>query len=277
MLPVSPPATSHQTHHNMWDLTARRAGQCGCFFDFDGTLAPIGDDPEAVAPVPGTLDALGLLADRVKRVVIVSARPVDFLRRQLGGVPLLSFFGLYGLEWQTGSEPVRTHPEAEPYQSIMKGLAAEADQELPAEVLVEYKRLSVALHYRMAPHLRTQIEQWAAGRGERHQLRVQAGRMVVELKPPIGRDKGSVVAEQIRDLSCAWYFGDDLSDLRAFAALDARQSADPSFLGVRVSVANAESGHALRPVADLCLDAPERVPGFLTDMVTVLAPRAVTP
>ena len=48
---------------------------------------------------------------------------------------------------------------------------------------------------------------------------VQAGRMVIELKPPVNRDKGMVIGEAIRSAGCAWYFGDDVSDLKAFGAL----------------------------------------------------------
>src|SRR5437660_609245 len=68
--------------------TAARADKCVFFFDFDGTLAPILDDPDAVQPAPGILDAIAELAGRVKKVTIVSARPVDFLRDRFPGIPL---------------------------------------------------------------------------------------------------------------------------------------------------------------------------------------------
>jgi trehalose 6-phosphate phosphatase len=251
-------------------ITAQRAGESGFFFDFDGTLAQIQDDPEAVRLVPGASEALAELVRVVRKVVIVSARPVRFLREHLSDLPEVTLFGLYGLESQIGLGPVETHPEAEPFEPVMVGLAQRATADLPAGVLVEYKRLSVALHYRAVPRHRGAVETWANQHAERLGLRAQPGRMVVELKPPGTRDKGSVVTEQLRGLSCAWYFGDDLSDLRAFAALDERVAADPDFLGLRVSVANAESGHALRPAADICLDDPDQVPPFLTTLVEAI-------
>ncbi|MBT8227682.1 MAG: trehalose-phosphatase [Dactylosporangium sp.] len=265
MTKVSAEAVPAPDSGDIWTATARRAADCGYFFDFDGTLAPIGDDPEEVHPVPGALEALSELTGRVRRVSIVSARPVQFLRQRLGDVPQLALFGLYGLEWQIGAGPIATHPEASAFEPVMREVTQRASAELPGAVLVEYKRLSVALHYRAAPDLREQVETWAGRCAERLQLRVQAGRMVVEIKPPGNRDKGSVVTELIADLTCAWYFGDDLSDLRAFAALDSRRAADPAFLGVRVMVANPESGHHLRSSADVCIDAPELVPDFLAN------------
>jgi len=251
-------------------ITATHAESCGCFFDFDGTLAKIQDDPETVSPVPGAVAALKELSGHVKRVAIVSARPAGFLREQFADLPEIALFGLYGLESQFGSEEVHTHPDAAPYEQVMARVADQARAELPETVLVEYKRLSVALHYRRAPQTRALIEEWAQRRTAELGLRAQPGRMVVELKPPGARDKGTVVAEQVSDLSCAWYFGDDLSDLRAFAALDERGAADPAFVGVRVAVANAESGDELVPAADLHVEGPDQVPDFLATLIGAL-------
>ena len=253
-------------------ISAGRAATCACFFDFDGTLAPIQDDPEAVLPVPGAVEALKELASRVSRVAIVSARPVGFLNRHFTDLPEIARYGLYGLESQVGSGPVWTHPDAARFEPVMAELAARAEAELPERVLVEYKRVSVALHYRAEPALRPVVEEWASQRTAELGLHAQPGRMVVELKPPGTRDKGSVVSELIRDMTCAWYFGDDLSDLQAYQALDERQAADPSFVGFRVAVVNSESGAALSAAADLTIGRPEQVPAFLKDLVDALGP-----
>ena len=99
----------------------------------------------------------------------------------------------------------------------------------PATTPVEYKRLS------RRPALPHRPASWAGGsrRGptseaERLGLRTQSGRMVVELKPPVDQDKGTVIAEAVRGAGCAWYFGDDMSDIKAFEALRAREAVDPA-------------------------------------------------
>ncbi|MHB1975278.1 MAG: trehalose-phosphatase, partial [Acidimicrobiales bacterium] len=69
--------------------------------DFDGTLAPIVDDPRAAAALPGAIDSLHRLASRLGRVAVVSGRPVDFLVGALGigeGRSPLDAYGLYGAE-----------------------------------------------------------------------------------------------------------------------------------------------------------------------------------
>lgn len=244
-------------------LTAERAARCGFFFDFDGVLAPIRDDPDEVYPEPGAIEAISGLSRHIDRVVIVSARPVEFLRSRFPDLPQVTLYGLYGLETQRHGGRVETDSRALPYLDVMAGLVGRARAELPAGALIEYKRLSVALHYRTAPELGGFVEEWSAARAAELGLWAQGGRMVVELKPPVQRDKGDVVGEEINGLTCAWYFGDDLSDIKAFKALDAREAVDPTFAGVRVAVANPETGRTVAGAADLELTSPADLPALV--------------
>jgi trehalose 6-phosphate phosphatase len=89
--------------------------------------------------------------------------------------------------------------------------------------------------------------------------------MVVELKPPVERDKGHVVREvleRLPDLVGGWFFGDDLGDRPAFAALAERAGREPEFSAVRVAIANPE-GDPLADAADLMLNGPDEVPGLV--------------
>jgi trehalose 6-phosphate phosphatase len=253
-----------------WRLTAERAKDTTLFFDFDGVLAPVDDDPDAVQPVPAVMGVLEALASSVARVAIVSARPVSFLRERFASLEHVDLYGLYGLEVLHEGEVV-TEPAALPWVPAMADLAEQARAELPEAILVEYKRLSVALHYRTAPHLAETVERWGHEQAERLGLRVQGGRMVVELKPPVDQDKGMVISEAVMTAGCAWYFGDDMSDIKAFDALRAREAVDPSFFGMCVAVANPETGADVSSAADLTLDSPEAVAGFLAEALPAFA------
>jgi trehalose 6-phosphate phosphatase len=242
----------------------------GFFFDFDGVLAPIAEDPEAVQPDPGVVTVLRRLAPLIERVAIVSARPVAFLAARLREVPGVDLFGLYGLESRLADGQVVTDPAAEPWTDVVREVSELARRELPAPTRVEYKRLSVALHYRQAPHLREAVDGWADRVAAEKGLRPQHGRMVVELMPPVDRDKGNVVDEEIDGLRSAWYFGDDVSDLHGFEALQRRAAEGDGFVGVRIAVTNPETGDPLREAADLVIDSPQAVPGFLSALAMEL-------
>ena len=247
-----------------WHFTSGRAAQTTFFFDFDGVLSPVTDDPDASQPVPSVLRVLDDLAAAVARVAIVSARPVSFLRSRFESLAGVDLYGLYGLEvWHDGE--VVTEPAALPWVPAMAELAERAKSELPDTALVEYKRLAVALHYRTAPQLADPIAAWAHEQAERLGLRIQGGRMVVELKPPVDQDKGMVISEVVKTAGCAWYFGDDMSDIKAFDALRAREAVDPQFFGMCVAVANPETGAEVSSAADLTLESPEAVAAFLAD------------
>jgi trehalose 6-phosphate phosphatase len=243
------------------------AGSRGFFFDFDGVLAPIRTGPGTVEPVPGVVEQLIGLAPCVTKLAVVSARQVRFLARHLGQIPALTLYGMYGLEASAGGE-IWTEPAAQEWIGVIDAVRGAAVAELGPEVYVEDKRLAVALHYRQHPEHRDQVERWAHARATEHGLAEQSGRMVVELKPPVGVDKGTVLRNELGGLACAWYFGDDISDARAFAAIRDRQRQDPSFTGVCVAVRNAETGQNLASQADLVLPGPEVMPSVIAAAVT---------
>lgn len=73
-----------------------------------------------------------------------------------------------------------------------------------------------------------------------------------------------VIGEVVQEATGAWYFGDDVSDIKAFAALRARSEADPDFFGVCVAVANSETGQEVANAADLTIESPAALGDFLT-------------
>lgn len=238
------------------------------FFDFDGTLSAIGPDPDKVVPVPDAAEALRELAGNCGYCAVVSARPVAFLARHVGGPGANGgpeLHGLYGLEFSAdGGATVHTLPEAAPYREVMGEAVRAAAEQLPG-ALIEDKGLSCAVHFRTLPELAEVAHEWVEQYAREHGLKVQRGRMVVELKPPVQRDKGAVVRENLArrpELAGGWYFGDDLGDRPGFEALSERAQRSPQFTAVRVAVANAE-GDPLGDLADLLLESPQEVPGLL--------------
>ena len=225
----------------------------GVFSDFDGTLAPIVDDPAAALPLPGVVDVLAALARRFGRVGVVSGRPATFLAEHLGGRGLF-LSGLYGLEVADGDGEVRAAEEAEPWRDAVEEAAAAAEADLAGGVGVERKGLAVTVHFRTDQGQESAVEAWAAGQAEATGLVVHPGRMSYELRPPVERDKGAVVAEAAEGRSQVCFLGDDRGDLSAFDALD--QLARGGATVLKVAVASAEAPPELLERADLVVEGP---------------------
>jgi trehalose 6-phosphate phosphatase len=231
------------------------------FTDFDGTLAPIVDDPDRALPLPGAVEMLGRLADRYGRVAVVSGRSVRYLQRRLQ-VPgddvasRLVLVGLYGLERADGGE-LLAHPDAAPWAPIIERIGQEAADGAPAGVGVERKGLTLSLHARRAPEHLAWIEAFAADASDKTGLEITAGKMLLELRPPIAVDKGTVVEEMAAGLEAVCFAGDDVGDLAAFAALARLRAAGVATLAV--AVRSDESPPALLDEADLIVDGPSGV------------------
>jgi len=231
----------------------------GVFSDFDGTLAPIVDDPAESRPLPGVVDALGDLARRYGRVGVISGRPASFLQAHLGGRGLF-LSGLYGLELVEGGA---VHPvtEAEPWRLVVEETAAAAEAGLPPGLGVERKGLSVTVHYRVDQSQREAAEAWTAERAEATGLVVHAARMSFELRPPLELDKGTVLAAAAEGCRQVCFLGDDRGDLEAFDALD-RMAADGATV-VKVGVRSQEAPAEILERADVVVDGPEGSLSFL--------------
>ena len=234
------------------------------FVDFDGTLAPIVDDPASARPHVHAVDALGELADRWGVVAVVSGRPASFLAEHLAGARSTEFLGLYGLERISGRCPgVETHPSVEAWRSAVTLAADEAEAARPTTA-VERKGLTVTLHYRSDPATASQVDDLAAQLAERHGLRVHPGKMSVELRPPVDVDKGTVVLEMSAGLAAVVFAGDDIGDLPAFAALANLRAAGKATLSV--ASGGPETPNEVIAAADVTVDGPEGILAVLRDL-----------
>jgi trehalose 6-phosphate phosphatase len=232
-------------------LAALRAapGTSAIFVDFDGTLAPIVEDPATAAPLPGAVEVLRGLAERYGLVAVVSGRPIDFLYEHLGeGIVLV---GLYGLERYEDGGIVEDR-EASPYRAVLSEVADEARIRFGGDV--EDKGLSLTVHFRRHPEREEDVMDWAGNAGVRTGLFVRPAKASVELHPPIRRDKGTVVDELLGEHRAVVFLGDDVGDLPAFDALD--RAAARGLTAVRVAVGTSETPAALTDRADLVVDGP---------------------
>lgn len=195
--------------------------------DIDGTLAPISATPDTAFVPLETLHLLtGLAGLPAVHVALVSGRSVADAMRLLT-VEGAWFIGNHGLEIRTPEGDLTALPEARAFEVAIAG-AAVALEELAREapgVLVENKRWTLSLHYRLAGDgYRAPLVADAREIAQRHGLDVTEGRMVVELRPPGNINKGFAAVALARRLGALekgsiFYAGDDQTDEDAFREL----------------------------------------------------------
>jgi trehalose 6-phosphate phosphatase len=243
-------------------------GTAGVFTDFDGTLAPIVDVPDQATPLPGVRGVLDDLSERLATVAVISGRPVAFIQRWLDG-PRVVISGLYGLEMAIGDERL-DHPRIGAWREAVDDVVAAAGADGPGEMFVENKGVSVTLHYREHPEAAPAVLAWARRQAERSGLELRSARMSVELHPPVGTDKGAVLATMASQLRSACFIGDDIGDLPAFAALD-RLREEQGLSVAKVVVRSSELPAEVAAVADVVVEGPEAALALLEQLSRALA------
>jgi trehalose 6-phosphate phosphatase len=247
--------------------------------DYDGTLSTIVKRPQDAQPAPGALEAVGLLAERVGAVVLISGRPAGQLLELTGlrshpARALLTVLAQYGLERWDGSTDTLSSPSALPgVEGARQELTAlVADPQTPQGVSVEDKGQALVVHTRLTHSpdrvlaaLRPRLDAIAARAG----LEPHPARNALELRPP-GFEKGGALLGFARERGsqAVLFIGDDLGDLPAFDALDQLRTQGVPGLGI---VSDSHEVTGLRERADLLLDGPPGVVDFLHRLAKELA------
>jgi trehalose 6-phosphate phosphatase len=209
------------------------------FLDFDGTLAPIFEDPSEASMPPETRKALSSLAGRRKfSLAVISGRALADLRQRVG-LPNLIYAGNHGLEID-GPGLHFVEPDAARCIHALGELARYVRGRLHGipGVAVENKVLTASVHFRRAPVNRLrEVEQivYSAAESTGSLFQVTKGLEVFEIRPRVNWHKGMAVG-WIRETlgmhdALPIFVGDDLTDEDAFTAL-------PD--GITVSVGSAK-------------------------------------
>ncbi|MGC0363921.1 trehalose 6-phosphate phosphatase [Rhodococcus sp. 27YEA15] len=256
------------------DVIARLAADpvhSALIMDFDGVLAPIVDDPSSSALLPGAAEVLTALSSRLALVGLLSGRPVSFLRDRVSGDGL-ALMGSYGVETWT-SEGVEVLDSVAAWMPAVAAAEAELRHAFSGSAFegihVESKGLGVAVHWRRAQDRSAaskNVHSITVAVAQRTGLRLEPGKMVEELRPPVNEDKGTglrraVAVAQVRTVA---YAGDDRGDLPAFAAALAMG-------GEALVVRGADIADEVAAVAGVMIDGPHAYLEWMTDLARELA------
>jgi trehalose 6-phosphate synthase/phosphatase len=195
--------------------------------DYDGTLVPIYETPEAARPdaeLNALLDDLAALPS--VRVAIVSGRSKESLTEFVGEKPIAlvaehgAWVRLPGGDWQYQVDPASISWR-EPVLEMLRDYTARTPgsriEEKTAGIAWHYRRVERQLGAARAREVRLNLVQALA----QQPVTVLAGRKVVEVRPQ-GVDKGRatrVLFEQSRPGAGVVAIGDDRTDEDMFRAL----------------------------------------------------------
>lgn len=262
-------------------VVMERPEQVMMALDFDGTLAPIIDDPEHAHADDSAVAALARLGPLLGAVVIITGRPVRTAVRLGGfaaydGLASMTVLGQYGVErWDAATDSYELPPLPEGIVHVQEELPGLLDDLGLADARVEDKGRAIGVHTRELvdpsaafERLRRPLTELA----DRQGLRLEPGKHVWEIRAP-GIDKGdalrAIVAE--KDVRAVIFAGDDLGDLPAFEAVEALRT--DGIPGLLVCSASHEED-ALSERADLILDGPTGVAEWLDRLAEGLEGRA---
>ncbi|MEO1552688.1 MAG: trehalose-phosphatase [Pseudomonadota bacterium] len=182
------------------------------FLDFDGTLAPLQDDPETVALPDFGAEVLAALRDRLDgALVLISGRDIRDLSKR---TPVTQWrAGAHGLEiCAPGEAPA---PEGQKIDARIREQAAQIIAPFEG-VRIEEKGPVLAVHFRANPKAEVQLLQALnAFAAQIEGYKAQHGKMVIELKP-LRANKGVALSEIMNQTGFAGrrpiMVGDDTTD-----------------------------------------------------------------
>ncbi|CDO87216.1 trehalose phosphatase [Mycobacterium triplex] len=241
------------------------------FFDFDGTLSDIVDDPDSAQLVAGAADALRRLAARCP-VAILSGRDLADVSARVG-LPGIWYAGSHGFELTAPDGTHHQNDAAAAAAPVLESAAARLRERLGPipGVRVEHKRFGVAVHYRNAARNRVgDVTAAVRAAGQRDALRVTTGREVIELRPDVDWDKGKTLhwvldhLDESTDVTPI-FLGDDITDEDGFDAVR-----DGDVQGIPILVRHNDDGDRAT-AARYALDSPAAAADFVARLAQRLS------
>lgn len=211
------------------------------FLDFDGTLVPFAETPDAIVveqSVHTLLDGLHETLDGA--FAMVTGRSVANLDKHLGH-SRFTIAGVHGAEWRlAGESEVNTVPgdSFDDARAVIQAFAADHP-----DLVAEEKSGGVTLHFRRAPHLRDDARHvMEKAFGHRPDFELMSGNMMWEARRQ-GVDKGAAIKRLMGTQEFTnrvpIFIGDDVTDEDGFHTMN-------QLGGMGVKVGQGETAAAYR-------------------------------
>ncbi|MBU4467554.1 MAG: trehalose-phosphatase [Candidatus Omnitrophica bacterium] len=201
--------------------------------DYDGTLTPIVKAPSKAIIHKDTRELLQKLSrSPYCKIGIISGRKLEDIKN-IVGIDSIIYTGNHGLEIQGPKIKFESQVSSR-LKSIIRNIATDMQKRLLGikGVLIENKGLTLSIHYRLVskkdmPVFEKIVSEVTNSYMVSNKIKVNSGKKVYEIKPPVRWDKGKVVLWLLvrqqfilgEKNVLPIYIGDDITDEDAFKAL----------------------------------------------------------
>jgi trehalose 6-phosphate phosphatase len=255
----------------------QRARQILLLSDYDGTLTPIVDSPDAALIAKDTRQLLVELAALTRfKVGFISGRSLEDLKNKVN-INGIVYAGNHGFEIDGPGlrfiNPVAN--EIRPFLRLVRQILTSAVGTIKG-VFVEDKGLTLSVHYRQVddeqiPRVRSILERILSAGAIRGIVKMTHGKKVYEVRPAVTWDKGKAIRLLMHQYSKGGrsndilpiYLGDDLTDEDGFKMIERYGKG----IAVHVGCTNKASA------ADYYLDSTDDVDNFLSRLLELSSRR----
>lgn len=193
--------------------------------DIDGTISKIVPTPMEATVSPDMKNTIEKLLGKYPLTGVVTGRSIENAFDMLE-IKKLIYIGNHGLEYLKNGE-IYIDSDVEKYIPLIKELAGKIKAKLKDKdcILFQDKGLSFTVHYRLCDddeEIRETALDIIYKLEISKQLKIAEGRKVIEIRPPIGHDKGTIIEKLIleNNIKKIVYVGDDITDADAFSKLN---------------------------------------------------------
>lgn len=209
--------------------------------DLDGTLAPIVKNPDEIC-IPNDTITLIKELKKTTKIAIISGRDLNDLKKRIC-FPVDYLCGSHGLEIEGNGINFLHHKAVESKKYIDK-LFFRIKKEFQGHngIYIEKKKFSFTFHYR---NVDKEERKYLIKRFhdiflsiEQFPIKIQKGKMVIEILPSVDWNKGNAIILIMRHLKSFFpvYIGDDKTDEFAFLAI--------KDVGLAIKVGSSKKTHA---------------------------------
>ena len=236
--------------------------------DIDGTISKIVLDPDEATISQIMKATLKKLVNKFQLVGIVTGRNVRNAKEMLEVEGLL-YIGSHGLEYLKDDE-IYIEPEVEEYlpliQKVAQNIQTEEELYNIKNILFQEKGLCFTVHYRKCEDPEGTHRKILGAIKEMEGLekfKITEGRKVVEIRPKIGHDKGTILEKLLFEnaFEKIIYLGDDVTDVDAFNKLKELKG-EGKVNGVGIVVVSEEVPEFVKENASFYVNGVEEVQKF---------------